>query len=324
MKTIVLIGAGQLGSRHLQALAKLDFSVNIQIVDPFAASLENAKIRFEEMPLNLNIKSINYFSSINKISKSIDLAIIATNANVRATVVTDLLEVCEVKNLILEKVLFQKPNDYKSIDELLKRKNVKTWVNHPFRTYPFYKNLKELLSGSKQISYQLQGGDWGLGCNSLHYIDLVAYLTGQNEYSINSERLNLISKPSKRKDFIEFTGTLSGSFGPHSFDIFCHDQSSPLSVMICSDNFNILIDEGNGWIRISKKEEGWVWKEENLKLVHYQSELTNIVATEILNTGKCDLPTYQVAMQIHLPFINTLIHHLNKTEQKTFNYCPIT
>lgn len=324
MKTIVLIGAGQLGSRHLQALAKFDSPVNLQVVDPLATSLEMAKLRFEQMPLNLNIKSINYFHSIKEVSKIIDLAIVATSANIRTAVVIDLLEACEVKNLILEKILFQKPEDYAKIEELLKDKNVKTWVNHPFRAYPFYKNLKELLSGSKQISYQLQGGDWGLGCNSLHYIDLVAFLTGQNEYSLNSERLNLISKPSKRKGFIEFTGSLSGSFGPHSFDIFCHDENSPLSAMICSDNLNVLIDESNGWVRVAKKEEGWVWKEENLKLVHYQSELTHLVATEILEFGKCDLPTYQVAMKIHLPFINSLIHHLNKIEQKNYNFCPIT
>ncbi len=324
MKTIVLIGAGQLGSRHLQALSKVDFPVNLQIVDPTAVSLETAKIRFEQMPQNSNIKSINYFSSMKEVSKTIDLAIIATNANIRANILVELLEICDVKNLVLEKVLFQKIEDYKKIDELLKKKNVKTWVNHPFRTYPFYKNLKNLLSGSKQISYQLQGGDWGLGCNGLHYIDLVAFLSGQNEYLLNSQRLNLKTKPSKRAGFIEFTGTLSGQFGAHSFDLFCHDEVSPLSAMICSDNVNVIIDEAKGWVRIAQKENNWEWKEEVLKLVHYQSELTDKIATEILKSEKCDLPTYEEAMKIHLPFINCLIEHLNKVEQGNYNYCPIT
>lgn len=324
MKTIVLIGAGQLGSRHLQALAKMNLAVNIQVVDPFPTSLETAKSRFEQMPQNSNVKVINYFSSIQEISKKVDLAIIATSADIRASVVTQLVEVCEVKNLILEKVLFQRKEEYKAIDKLLRDKNIKTWVNHPFRAYPFYKNLKNLLKGSQQISYQLQGGDWGMGCNSLHYIDLLAFLSGQDELSVSNQRLDTKIKPSKRKGFIEFSGTLSGQIGPHSFDLFCHDQVSPLTAMICSDNLNAIIDETAGWVRISQKQDGWIWKEETLKLVHYQSELTHVVASEILESGKCDLPTYEEAMKIHLPFISCLTEHLNRIEQKNYDFCPIT
>lgn len=323
MKTIVLIGAGQLGSRHLQALSKINFAANIQVIDPFPSSLEVAKTRFEQMPHNQNIK-ISYVTSTQEINKKIDIAIIATNADVRASVIANLVEVCEVDNLILEKVLFQKIEDYETISKLLIEKNIKTWVNHPFRAYPFYKNLRALLKDSSCISYQLQGGDWGLGCNGLHYIDLLAFLSGHNDLIVNNQRLDRRLKPSKRKSFVEFTGTLSGKLGPHCFDLSCHDQQSPLSAMICSDNLNIIIDESVGWIRMSQREDGWTWKEENLKLVLYQSELTHTVVTDILESGKCDLPTYQEAMRIHLPFINSLIEHLNIIEQKNYSFCPIT
>ena len=48
MKTIVVIGAGQLGSRHLQALSKVNFKTTIEVVDPFESSLVVAKGRFNE------------------------------------------------------------------------------------------------------------------------------------------------------------------------------------------------------------------------------------------------------------------------------------
>ena len=115
MKNLVVIGAGQLGSRHLQALAKVSFPVKIEVVDPFAESLEIARARFDEMPSNSNIYGINFYSSISELSKKIDLAIIATTADIRAEIIHALIEHCDVKNLVLEKVLFQQPDEYRVI-----------------------------------------------------------------------------------------------------------------------------------------------------------------------------------------------------------------
>ena len=47
MKTVLVIGAGQLGSRHLQALKLVQNDLSISVVDPFQASLDVAKERFE-------------------------------------------------------------------------------------------------------------------------------------------------------------------------------------------------------------------------------------------------------------------------------------
>ena len=43
MKKIALIGAGQLGSRHLQGLAKSDLCLSIEVVEPFEGSKNIAK-----------------------------------------------------------------------------------------------------------------------------------------------------------------------------------------------------------------------------------------------------------------------------------------
>ena len=42
MKTIAIIGAGQLGSRHLQALVAVDFPLTVQVVDPSNEALKIA------------------------------------------------------------------------------------------------------------------------------------------------------------------------------------------------------------------------------------------------------------------------------------------
>jgi ubiquinone/menaquinone biosynthesis C-methylase UbiE len=47
MVNIAVVGAGQIGSRHLQALSLIDREARLQIVDPSSQSLATAKERFE-------------------------------------------------------------------------------------------------------------------------------------------------------------------------------------------------------------------------------------------------------------------------------------
>ena len=82
MKKTALIGAGQLGSRHLQGLAKSDLEISIEVLEPFEDSRNTAKQRFEEIPTNKNIKSIDFHENISLLSDELDLVIVATNADV--------------------------------------------------------------------------------------------------------------------------------------------------------------------------------------------------------------------------------------------------
>ena len=65
---LLIIGAGQLGSRHLQGLSKINNDIEIAVVDPNRDALELAHNRYEEMPSNSHIHSVDYHvlsSSIN-------------------------------------------------------------------------------------------------------------------------------------------------------------------------------------------------------------------------------------------------------------------
>ena len=46
--TIVLVGSGNIGSRHLQGLAKLNLYINLITIDKSDASLDLAKSRLAE------------------------------------------------------------------------------------------------------------------------------------------------------------------------------------------------------------------------------------------------------------------------------------
>ena len=107
MKRVFIIGTGELGSRHLQALKGVNQNIDINIIDPSSESLDIAKERYEAIPGNQNNK-ISYNESIKNIDslKQIDIVIIATSSSVRSMVTIDLLNKFKVNTIIFEKILF--------------------------------------------------------------------------------------------------------------------------------------------------------------------------------------------------------------------------
>jgi hypothetical protein len=324
MYKIAIIGAGQLGSRHLQGLAKSSFAIQIEVIDPFEDSLHIAKQRYLEIEKSKYVKNIYFNTSIDQLSDKIDLVIVATGANVRSKVIIELLTKKTVTNLILEKVLFQSIEEYRIIDELLNETNTKCWVNHPRRMFPIYKTLRDELKNANNISYNFQGGDWGLGCNSLHFIDHLAFLSNSTELELDSKYLDNEIYPSKRKGFSEFNGLLVGSLSNNNFTLSSNVNHTQSIFTIVSDVISIIIDESKGEMLISRKENDWKWESKNEKIIYFQSELTNILINDILIENKCELPTYKDASKLHLPFIKCLLDHMQKITGQEHKNCPIT
>ena len=324
MNKIILIGAGQLGSRHLQGLAKSGIEISIEIVEPFDKSREVAQQRYEEIETNSKVKSIAFFESIDELSDEIDIAIIATNADVRSKIIKELFSKKKVKNLILEKVLFQTVEEYHKVEKLLEETSTKCWVNHPRRMFPFYQALKNEIKDSGQISYMVQGGAWGLGCNGLHFIDHLAFLSDDTELKIDNDFLHPHIYESKRANHIEFNGLLKGRIGNHIFSLYSDKEPVPTSITITTDTLTAFIDEVNGYTRIARKSNDWKWEESTQKIVYFQSELTNVVIEDIIATGNCALPTYDEAMKLHIPFLQALLTHMKSVDGQIYTLCPIT
>lgn len=324
MKSIAIIGAGQLGSRHLQGLAKSNIRISIEIVDPLVNSRSTAEQRIQEMPKNKNVDQISYYENISQLSKNLDFVIVATNADVRHEVVGELLENKNIKYLVLEKVLFQRIEEYFKVAKLLKSKNTICWVNHTRRMFPLYQRLKEKFSKTSSINFSVSGGAWGLGCNGLHFLDCMQYLTGSNDIFFNTKFLHKALYNSKRSGFKELNGLPTGRIAKHTFCINCFaEEQSPVQFNITSSDVNILIDEANGWFRISEKNNNWENEIKEEKIVYFQSELTNILVENVFSNN-CDLPKYKEAMNLHIQYLKVLLEHINSFSESEYNFCPIT
>ncbi len=322
-KIVYIIGGGQIGSRHLQALKTIEIPLEISVVDPSHKSLETAKERYDSMPEGQVKHSISYLKKIPNGVDLVDLAIVATSSNVRAIVTKELLKKTKVRHLILEKLLFQKRNDFAVMEVLFEQLKVKVWVNCSMRVMPFYRNLKKDFNKEK-ISYRVTGNESSLVTDIIHYIDHIAYLTGSNDFVLDTRLLDKKPGVSKRKGFLELTGTLLAYFKNGSIGIFSNPPQglSPKLVEIFNHKKRCIVKESESKCWISKADN-WQWEEVDAP-IPYQSQLTTDIVEEIFSKGACALPKYNESKKLHLLLLEPLRKFLNKNSKKKFNYYPFT
>lgn len=324
MNKIVIIGAGQLGSRHLQALKNVQTPLDIFVVDPSAQSLKVAEERYmaleNENPVKHHLSFLTELGSLD----AVDVAIIATNADVRRKVAEQLLNQTTVKYLILEKLLFNRPEDYPAMLQTIRDKKTKTWVNCSMRTMPFHAGLRNHFL-NKTIQYIVNGSQYGLITNAIHYIDHMLYITGCSDFTLQTDYLDTTVIPSKRKGFLELTGTLlvkleNGSLGM----LTCYPSSdSPFMVEIFSDAYRCLSRETEKIAWISSSEEKWQWQEKPSD-IPFQSTMTATVVNGLLAHGQCNLAPFEESVRTHLSLLNPLLQFLNTKTGNSFDYYPFT
>jgi len=320
----LIIGAGRLGSRHLQGLSIINKNVEIIVVDPDSDALARSQKRFEEMPSNSHVSSVNYYQDIPKLDGEVDFAIIATNADVRRKVIENLLCQVQVNYLILEKVVFQSIKDFKYIMQALATRGIKAWVNCPRRIVSFFRELQKETILSASIKICVKGSNWGLASNTIHLLDLLAFLSGQTEINLNFTELDKKVYKSKRNGFIEFAGKLfvETNRGDMLELIDDRKQGIPLQMIIEFNGNRFEIDQQRGLVMTySEYSER---SDESQFHMSLQSEITAGIVEQILETGKSDLTSLNESYLLHVPMLDSFNKHLSTILNKHISICPIT
>lgn len=322
-KKIFLIGAGQIGSRHLQALARVKIPLEITVIEPLKEAMAMAKKRLTEVKINKQ-HSIVYLPNIPQKTGMVDLVIVATTSRDRRKIIEEILKQATVRYFILEKLLFQKKKDFADVEKLLKRAGAKTFVNCMMRTIPFFYNLKNRIEDPK-LTYIINSTDAGLATCTIHYLDHIAFLTGCFDFNVDTAFLDPVLKKSKRKGFLEVTGSLRVTFANGSLCIFNHyaKLKYPTEIIIYNSDIHLIARELDGKAFVSARKNAWVWKEELAK-VPYQSTMTTGVVEKILTRGSCPLVEFSDAIKLHLPFLEALLKFVNAHSKKKYNYYPFT
>ena len=211
MKNIAILGCGNLGRRHLQSVAKTKQALNIYVYD----INQDVFILAQDLLKDGSVfpeSTVSYVTSLSELPVDLDVVVVSSSASGRRKLIEELLDVSKVQYLILEKVLFQSYEDYDFIQQLLTAKKVTAFVNCPRRYYPIYSKIKKMLQ-NKYFSFYLHGGNWGLACNFIHYLDLLSYFGGTDSLMVDISELDEEILDSKRSGYKEITGTIKGSIG---------------------------------------------------------------------------------------------------------------
>jgi len=199
---LAVIGAGQIGFRHLQAMGRLSFPARTWVVDAVKSAAESACTRAA-----LGTAEVARAATYGELPPSLAVAIVATTADCRLAALEQLLGATKVHHVILEKVLFQTDADFHRAENLLAGFGTTAWVNCGRRLYPIYQHIRgELARRSEPMLLNVTGSNLRLGTNLIHLVDLFAYLTGSVEMTVDAAGIVDPPRPGKRAGCIEFDG----------------------------------------------------------------------------------------------------------------------
>ncbi len=184
---------------------------------------------------------------------------------------------------------------------------------------PLYKNIKDKIHGDKKgpINIDIKGGEWGLACNAIHFIDLFEWINDSRVLDIDSSSIKFW-KSSKRKGFVEAIGTLTVLFSDKSkLRLVCFDKKADLQIKIETQNGLWTINEKEGF---AQDYQNLIIKGELL----YQSNLTGPLVEEIISLGKINLTSIEQSIRQHTKMIESFLESWNTIYKKNDKIIEIT
>ena len=304
MLRIALIGCGKIGSRHLQSLIKLKSETKIFIVDPNKTSLNVSLSLIENDLKKTQKKYIEICSSINEIKEPIDFAIIASDSKPRFKILKTLLKKHKPKYLILEKLLFTKDEEFSEALNLVKKAKINAWVNQWMSAEPSFRDLCNHFKFSDVKDITVKGDNWGLCCNSVHYLEMFDFLCNRNELKVKKYEFEKVFF-SKRQGYLEISGKIEiESENGSKLKLASNDagilEGEEILISIKTNNVKAecIFTMDTLIVEVEKNGEK-INKKYNLIL---QSDYTHRIIEEIIKSGSCNLPCLERAIYHHKLF----------------------
>lgn len=322
---VLLIAVGNIGFRHFQALLNCRSAFTLHVVDINNTAVAHAKAYAAD---HANDREIHYYASLAEIPPQVAFhtAIIATSSLPRRAILEELVSLHTVKNVIFEKVLFPRVEDYSAVDLLLDKMGITAYVNCVRRMSVSYAALRDELAGAKNLFFSIRGGDWGLACNCIHIVDLFAFLAGTSQDApvlCSGTLLEDELFQSKRPGYIEFYGRLVGKLGERAlFSIECGHGPIPQEIEIHTDTAYYCIREADGTI-LSQQLDGAAASMRSLDLP-LVSQATTQAVDRLFEGLPAGLTNYKESTKLHLAVLREFIKKRNALLKTEDDLCPIT
>ena len=317
-KKILLVGCGNIGSRHLQALVKIPYETEIEIIEPNIDAQNLAKSRLNESPFEESLFRIKWSTIDNP--KTYDLVILATPSKNRFELIKTLVNAGN-RRFLVEKMVCQSKQEYEFILSLINSTDSKAWVNASRRYYDSYQKIKNQFDHNSQIHIYVNTGNLGLGSNAIHFIDLFSWFIENEDFTLNGDFLNNEIQENKRGiEYKEFSGMIIGKSTKNSTITlnFSQNEGLPLYVSFFQNDKSFLIDETNEILFDHNSEKKTKF------LVEFQSTLTTKIVKDIFEHDKSLLPTLEESKIVHYELFRIFNSHIKKITDMEVEKCPIT
>lgn len=279
-KNVLIIGCGRLGYFYCMALKNISNKnkINLKCVDINNEALKKIK---ELETINFQI---NTFTQIEEIKNSIfDVVIISTCSPGRYDLAIKILEIFEIKNMILEKVIFEKSQQYVDFNQFIKNKSTNIYINLIRRESSFYRENK-----LKDCNMIITGKNWNLISNISHFIDIFYFINPNLNPEDSNIESNLLQIPQKgREYFNDALGSLIIKNKNKSLIAVSYPGESELDELYISKDVTIKLNE-------YKVSEIFDSKEKQYQIDPiYVSTIMKDVLSKLFNNEKIFLPKYE-------------------------------
>lgn len=326
-KRILLVGCGQLGSRHLQAISALEEVTEVIVVDPAKESILLGRKRIAEVQNgNPRIRYV-WLESLNETIAPGELCIIATHSTKRPQLIKEVAEL-GYKNFIIEKIVAQSVKEYEDLLGFSSEAALSIWVNCQCRTYQINRYIKSKIKPDESLSMANIGGNQGLASAGIHYADLFLFFDGSKELKTLTVSVDPILHTTRRsKDLYDLSGILAARSERGSTLLISYAQTNmgPDYMSIMSPSYKCIIDQYSKLTAYeSSIDTQWSWKQVPIEEEYYISKSEGKIISDVLKKGSCDLPTLEQSFPAHKFILEALLPSFNRLLKKNTDHCPVT
>ncbi|MBI4596918.1 MAG: hypothetical protein HY737_00770 [Candidatus Omnitrophica bacterium] len=322
---VLLIGCGELGSRHLQAIASLPQVTDIDVVDPRPEALALGRKRLGELAPGNPSTSIRWLSSLAEATPAGALCIVATQAEGRCELIRQVAQTLGYTNFLLEKIVAQSLRAIEELVDFLSTRRCAAWVNCQTRAYPFHQRVKQRLEASSPIMMTVTGGNLGLVTNGIHNADLFAFYTGATCIEPAGASIDPVLHRTKRGQY-DLSGTLQGRTedGSRFTLAYAADHALSEQITIVTRSYRCVVDHIQRWAVESDAASRWSWRSVPFEDQIMVSQMTQRFAADILAQRRCALPTLEESLVAHRLILGELQPHFSRLLERDLELVPVT
>ena len=317
MNKLLLVGCGNIGFRHLQAILNEQSIVDlIYIVEKNIDQIHAIKNKISCIKFSKKVLFYTSFDDLRADINYVDIAISSVTSQYQIEVIKKIV-LFDPKYILLEKPLSQSYLDCLSIFNYLSYMKKNVYVNLTRPMWNGYQNIYNILINyHTPIRMNVSGLNWGFGCNALHYIDLFRFLTNSVDLKVEVSAFKKDLLPPKRGiNYEDFSGScLITNSKDDSLELSCFSSVNK------EEFFNISIRDSLHQYNFNIIEalDFYVEQIQNVKSninELFVSTSTYIITNRLIETGVCMLPNLDEALISHKVFFDSLQQSFNDREK---------